>query len=183
MTTDAVGQRPVTYAPRSLTTLKPEKIGSWTVKRYAVSALRDAPPEHVHDFARHAVEMTLPESYPDGFSYAFSVVHEDADGCYVVVAWWSLNRVILHTRTWLGDWDDLANPAEAPGHATACVLDGLHVPGHQRSATGGALHASHASRPLRAGRESLVRLARATVRHGVVRLGHHALRRRGRNVR
>ena len=123
MTTDAVGQRPVTYAPRSLTTLKPEKIGSWTVKRYAVSALRDAPPEHVHDFARHAVEMTLPESYPDGFSYAFSVVHEDADGCYVVVAWWSLNRVILHTRTWLGDWDDLANPAEAPGHATACVWE------------------------------------------------------------
>ena len=39
------------------------------------------------------------------------------------MAWWSLNRVILHTRTWLGDWDDLANPAEAPGHATACVWE------------------------------------------------------------
>ena len=140
---EAVGQRPVRYAPRSITTLQPEQVRSWTVKRYAVSALRVAPTDEVHDVARRAVEVTLPESYPTGFAYAFSVVHEDEDGCYVVVAWWSRNRVILHTRTWLGDWADLSNLVEAPAGATACIWEMIAL-GHERDAW-----VRHVVRPLR----------------------------------
>ena len=129
-TSDVVGERPVQYAPRTLSTLPPQRHGDWTVKRYAVSALRDVPPEKVHDFARRAVERTLPPAHPDLPSHAFSVVHEDEDGCYVVVGWWSRNAVILHTRTWLGDWDTL-EPVDAPGHATACIWE-LVALGHER---------------------------------------------------
>jgi hypothetical protein len=131
MTANSVGQRPVRYAQRSLTALAPVEHGAWTVKRYAVSALRPAPPDEVHDFARRAVELTLPSLADKGF--AFSVVHEDEDGCYVVVAWWSPNRVILHSRTWLGDWNDLTAPAEAPANATACIWELVAI-GHERDA-------------------------------------------------
>jgi len=136
MTTNGemVGQRPVRYAPRSLSTLAPERFGAWTVKRYAVSALRPVPPAEVEEFARRAVALTLPEAYsvPGALAHAFSVVHEDEDGCYVVVGWWSRNRLIAHTRTWLGEWADLT-PAEAPGHATACIWELVAI-GHERDA-------------------------------------------------
>lgn len=118
-----VGEIPVPYAPRSLTTLPPEQVGGWMVKRYAVSALREAPVGPVHEFARLGVERSLPPSHVDSPSGAYSVVHEDEDGCYVVVGWWSRNGLILHTRTWLADWEDLDRPTEAPGHATACVWE------------------------------------------------------------
>ncbi|MEV7603577.1 hypothetical protein AB0O91_40030 [Kitasatospora sp. NPDC089797] len=132
MTTDTqVGRRPVEYAPRSITALAAESVGGWTVKRYGVSALRDTPPEPVLDFARLAVRRSLPDGQPGG--YGFSVVHEDEDGCYVVVGWWSPNRLILHTRTWLAGWDDLTAPAPAPGDATACVWELVAI-GHERDA-------------------------------------------------
>ncbi len=130
MTANSVGQRPVRYARRSLTALAPVAHGPWTVKRYAVSALRPAPPDEVHGFARRAVELTLSSLADKGF--AFSVVHEDEDGCYVVVAWWSPNRVILHSRTWLGDWADLT-PIPAPANATACIWELVAI-GHERDA-------------------------------------------------
>ncbi|WP_281897470.1 hypothetical protein [Phytohabitans aurantiacus] len=126
-----VGMRPVTYQPRAITTQDGIDVGGWTVKRYAVSALRDTPPEPVHAFAVLALRRSLPPPHPHGGSHAFSVVHEDEDGCYAVAAWWSLNRVILHTRTWLADWSDLTAPTEAPGHATACLWE-LAVIAHER---------------------------------------------------
>ena len=129
----AVGERELTYSPRSLTALRPELVRGWTVKRYAVSALRAAPPEEVLDFARLAVERSLPHAYGDALSYGYSVVHEDADGCYVVVGWWSRNRVILHSRTWLADWGALTEPRPAPGHATACIWE-LVAMAHERHA-------------------------------------------------
>ncbi|MFK8849709.1 hypothetical protein [Streptomyces sp. Ac-502] len=124
MTTELqVGQRPTRYAPRSVRTLEHGTANGWTVKRYAVSALRELPPAEVHAFAWDAVRQSLPEPYAEGLCHAFSVVHEDADGVYVVVGWWSANRLILHTRTWLADWADLKRLTEAPGHATACVWE------------------------------------------------------------
>ena len=131
MTVNSVGQRPVQYAQRSLTAPAPVEHGSWTVKRYAVSALRPAPPDEVHDFARRAVELTLPSLESKGF--AFSVVHEDEDGCYVVVAWWSPNRLILHSRTWIAEWSDLRTPMPAPANATACIWELVAI-GHERDA-------------------------------------------------
>jgi len=134
MTTNGemVGKRPVRYAPRSLSTLAPERFGAWTVKRYAVSALRPVPPAEVEEFARRAVALTLPEAHSGAPSHAFSVVHEDEDGCYAVVGWWSQNRLIVHTRTWLGDWAELI-PAEAPGNATACIWELVAI-AHERDA-------------------------------------------------
>ena len=129
----AVGERELTYSPRSIVALSPQFVRGWTVKRYGVSALRPAPADEVLEFARLAVEQTLPHSYPDALSYAYSVVHEDGDGCYVVVGWWSLNRVILHSRTWLADWDALTRPRPAPGHATACIWE-LVAMAHERQA-------------------------------------------------
>ncbi|MEU7166108.1 hypothetical protein AB0A70_15895 [Streptomyces morookaense] len=128
-----VGTRPTPYTPRSVRTLRHERTGGWTVKRYAVSALREVPSEEVDAFARTAVGMTLPPAHREGLSHAFSVVHEDADGVYVVVGWWSANRLILHTRTWLADWSDLTRPAEAPGRATACVWE-MAAMAHERDA-------------------------------------------------
>jgi hypothetical protein len=128
-----VGERSFQYAPRSLTALPPEESRSWTIKRYAVSALRPAPPDEVLELARRAVDRSLPDAYPDALSVGYSVVHEDEDGCYVVVGWWSRNRVILHTRTWLADWDDLTTLVEAPAHATACIWE-LVAMGHERDA-------------------------------------------------
>ncbi|MFH8349798.1 hypothetical protein [Streptomyces sp. NPDC018045] len=134
MTTELqVGQRPTRYAPRSVRTLEHVRAGGWTVKRYAVSALRELPPPQVHAFARDAVRRSLPAPHAEGSSHAFSVVHEDEDGVYAVVGWWSANRLILHTRTWLGDWTDLERPTEAPGHATACVWE-LAAIGGERDA-------------------------------------------------
>lgn len=118
-----VGVRPTRYAPRSVRTLDHEQADGWTVKRYAVSALRELPPEDVHEFARRAVRLSLPAPHATGPSHGFSVVHEDEDGVYVVVGWWSANRLILHTRTWLAGWTDLTRPAEAPAHATACIWE------------------------------------------------------------
>lgn len=129
----AAGERSLQYALRSLTALPPEESRSWTIKRYAVSALRPAPPEEVLELARRAVDQSLPEAYPDALSFGYSVVHEDEDGCYVVVGWWSRNRVILHTRTWLADWDALTTLVEAPAHATACIWE-LVAMGHERDA-------------------------------------------------
>jgi hypothetical protein len=128
-----VGQRPTRYAPRSVRTLDHEKVDDWTVKRYAVSALRESPPEEVHAFARDAVRRSLPAPYPEGPSHGFSVVHEDEDGVYVVVGWWSANRLILHTRTWLADWSDLTRLTEAPAHATACIWE-MAAMGRERDA-------------------------------------------------
>jgi hypothetical protein len=122
-TSSQVGERPVRYAPRSLSTQPAERVSGWTVKRYAISALRDVPPEEVLDFARRAVSLSLPDSAGRPHSHAFTVVHEDEDGCYVVVGWWSLNRLILHSRTWISTWHDLSNLVEAPAHATACVWE------------------------------------------------------------
>jgi hypothetical protein len=129
----AVGERELTYSPRSLTALRPEKVRGWTVKPYAISALRPAPPREVLDFARLAVERSLPDAHRDALSFAYSVVHEDADGCYVVVGWWSRNRVILHSRTWLADWGALTDPRPAPAHATACIWE-LVAMAHERHA-------------------------------------------------
>ena len=123
MTNAQVGARPLSYAPRSVSTRQPETLRGWTVKRYAISALRDTPPQEVLDFARSAAELSLPDSAGRTRSHAFTVVHEDEDGCYVVVGWWSLNGVILHSRTWLADWSDLTELTEAPGHATACTWE------------------------------------------------------------
>ncbi|GAB2721503.1 hypothetical protein GCM10010442_48360 [Kitasatospora kifunensis] len=126
-----MGQRPVEYALRSITALATESVQGWTVKRYGVSALRDTPAPEVLDFARLAVRRSLPATPAAG--YGFSVVHEDEDGCYVVVGWWSPNRLILHTRTWLAGWDDLTALAPAPGDATACVWELVAI-GHERDA-------------------------------------------------
>lgn len=104
----------------------------WLVKRYAISALRELPAPEVHDFANRAVLASLPEPHPDGPSCGFSVLHEDEDGCYVVVGWWSRNRLILHSRTWLSDWAEL-EPAPAAGAATACIWE-LVAMAHERHA-------------------------------------------------
>ncbi|MGK5637065.1 hypothetical protein ACSNOK_01900 [Streptomyces sp. URMC 126] len=128
-----VGQRPTRYAPRSVRTLAYEEVGGWTVKRYSVSALRELPPAEVHAFARDAVRRSLPAPHDEGPAHAFSVVHEDEDGVYAVVGWWSVNRLILHTRTWLADWTGLRRPTEAPAHATACVWE-LAAIGRERDA-------------------------------------------------
>ena len=82
---------------------------------------------------RSAARRSLPEPYKDGLCYGYSVVHEDDDGCYVVVGWWSRNGVILHTRTWLADWDDLTALTEAPADATACIWE-LVAMCHERDA-------------------------------------------------
>jgi hypothetical protein len=128
-----VGERQVTYRLRSISALGWETAGSWCVKRYGVSALRETPPDRVQDMARDAVLRSLPAAYPDALSFAYSIVHEDEDGCYVVVGWWSRNRVILHTRTWLADWADLGTLTEAPANATACIWE-LVPMAHERSA-------------------------------------------------
>jgi hypothetical protein len=128
-----MGERAVRYAPRMLSALPHERVRSWTVKRYAVSALRPTPPEGVLEMARRAVDRSLPEAYPHELSCGFSVVHEDEDGCYVVVGWWSRNRVILHTRTWLADWEDLTTLTPAPAGATACIWELVAI-GHERDA-------------------------------------------------
>jgi len=129
----SVGERALSYSPRSLTALRPEMVRGWTVKRYAISALRPAPPDEVLDFARIAVERSLPDPYDGALSFGYSVVHEDADGCYVVVGWWSPNRAILHTRTWLADWHALTDPRPAPPSATACIWE-LVAMAHERHA-------------------------------------------------
>jgi len=128
-----VGERAVRYAPRSISALPHQQFGSWTIKRYAVSALRPTPPVEVLEVGRAATRRSLPKPHQDGLCYGYSVVHEDEDGCYVVVGWWSANRVILHTRTWLADWDDLTNLVDAPASATACIWE-LVAMGHERDA-------------------------------------------------
>ncbi|GAA3586354.1 hypothetical protein GCM10022222_83780 [Amycolatopsis ultiminotia] len=133
MSTNAVGARPTQYAQRSLTAQSIERYQEWTVKRYAVSALAPEPGPEVHEFARAAVALSLPSAEGTALPYAFSVVHEDEDGCYVVVGWWSPNRLILHTRTWLGEWPQLSAPTEAPADATACIWEMVAI-GHERDA-------------------------------------------------
>ncbi|MEW9547163.1 hypothetical protein [Nonomuraea sp. NPDC050783] len=128
-----VGERPLVYAPRAMVALAPYSLRGWTVKGYGISAGRPRPPRRVLDAARVAVEHTLPAAYDHEPSCAFSVVHEDDDGCYVVVAWWSRNKVILHSRTWLCGWDDLPAWTPAPAHATACVWE-LAAIAHERDA-------------------------------------------------
>ncbi|MFI9100411.1 hypothetical protein ACIGXA_07780 [Streptomyces fildesensis] len=128
-----VGERPVEYRPRALSTLAPESEHGWTVKRYTVSSFRDVPAPDILEFARRGVRLSLPDPYPGLPSHAFSVVHEDEDACYVVVGWWSRNRVILHTRTWLADWDALSTPVEAPAYATACIWE-MAAMAHERDA-------------------------------------------------
>jgi hypothetical protein len=129
----SVGERPVVYQPRAVSALAVEEVEGWTVKRYGVSALRDTPPEQVLQLGQAAVRRSLPTAWSGPLRCGFSIVHEDEDGCYVVVAWWSVNRVILHTRTWLAEWDDLTALTEAPGHATACLWE-LMVMCHERQA-------------------------------------------------
>jgi hypothetical protein len=116
-----------------VTALAPEVVDGWTVKRYGISALRPCPPEAVLDFARAAVRRSLPAARPHVLCYGYSIVHEDQDGCYAVVGWWSPNRVILHTRTWLAAWDELSRLVEAPGHATACIWESVPM-AHERDA-------------------------------------------------
>ncbi|WP_083753544.1 hypothetical protein [Actinosynnema sp. ALI-1.44] len=128
-----VGERPLRYAPRSITTLPADQVHGWTVKRYGISALRETPQAEVFDFGRLTVCLSLPDSYGDALSYGYNVVHEDEDGCYAVVGWWSRNRVILHTRTWLAGWTELTVPVEAPGHATACIWEAVPM-AHERDA-------------------------------------------------
>jgi hypothetical protein len=128
-----VGERHVTYTPRAVSALGWEEVQGWRIKRYGVSALREVPPVRVQQVGREAVRRTLPAAYGDALSFGYSVVHEDEDGCYAVVGWWSRNRVILHTRTWLAEWHDLAALSEAPAHATACIWE-LVPMAHERSA-------------------------------------------------
>lgn len=128
-----VGEIATKYAPRRLVALDAERVRGWTVKRYGVSETRPCPPDAVVAAARKAVEDTLPDVHPDAPSHAFSVVHEDSDGCYVVVGWWSRNGLILHTRTWLSGWDDPAAWTPAGGHATACIWETVAI-AHERDA-------------------------------------------------
>jgi hypothetical protein len=128
-----IGQRPVRYRPRPVRSRGwSEDVPGWLVKWYAISALREVPPPEVHEFAQRAALATLPEPYPGALCCAFSVVHEDEDGCYVVIGWWSPNRLILHTKTWLADWPDLT-PAPAPADATACIWEMVAI-AHERDA-------------------------------------------------
>lgn len=106
-----------------MVTFAPDEVRGWTVKRYGISATRPSPPDAVVQAARLAVERSLPDAYPSALSCGFSVLHEDPDGCYVVVGWWSPNRVILHTRTWIADWADPTAWQPAPGAATACIWE------------------------------------------------------------
>ncbi|MFD8081697.1 hypothetical protein ACFV4F_08360 [Kitasatospora sp. NPDC059722] len=128
-----VGVVPVPWAPRRMVALAPDRVRGWRVKRYGISATRPRPPAHVIEAARRAVERSLPEAYPEALSCAFSVLHEDEDGCYVVVAWWSPNRLILHSRTWISAWADPADWRPAPGAATACIWE-LVAMGAERDA-------------------------------------------------
>ncbi|GIF07103.1 hypothetical protein [Actinoplanes siamensis] len=129
-----VGERAVTYRPRAIGAIGVEQTpGGWTVKHYGISALRDTPPEPVRAMGRLAVARSLPREFSGALRQAYCVLHEDQDGCYAVVGWWSPNRVILHSRTWLADWDELAAPRPAGGHATACVWE-LLVMAHERDA-------------------------------------------------
>ncbi|KXK63807.1 hypothetical protein AWW66_01095 [Micromonospora rosaria] len=121
------------YAPRRLVSLPADDVRGWTVKRYGISADRPRPPVRVIEAARVAVEASLPEAYDGAAPWAFSVVHEDADGCYLVVGWWSPNRVILHTRTWLSGWADPAAWTPAGAAATACVWEMVAI-AHERDA-------------------------------------------------
>ncbi|MFJ2578106.1 hypothetical protein [Kitasatospora aureofaciens] len=118
-----VGVVPVRWAPRRMVAFAPEEVRGWVVKRYGISATRPSPPDRVVEAARVAVGASLPEAYPDALSCAFSVLHEDPDGCYVVVGWWSPNRVILHTRTWISEWADPDVWQPAQGGATACIWE------------------------------------------------------------
>ena len=129
-----VGERPVVYAPRSIRSNGwSELVPGWRIKHYSVSALREVPEEGVRHFAEAAVLRSLPPAYPTALSCGYSVVHEDADGCYAVVGWWSPNRVILHTRTWLAGWEDLSDFVEAPSSARACIWE-LVPMAHERTA-------------------------------------------------
>ena len=128
-----VGEVDFPYAPRSLVAFDAEQVGGWTVKRYGISATRPLPPDRVIAAARVAARDTLPPPHDGALSHAFTVVHEDADGCYVVVGWWSRNRVILHTRTWLSGWDDPAAWQPAGGHATSCIWEMVAI-AHERDA-------------------------------------------------
>ncbi|MGV9245156.1 hypothetical protein [Streptomyces sp. NPDC003710] len=129
----AVGEVPLVYAPRRMVAYAPDRVRGWTVKRYGISATRPAPPEEVVQAARAAVERTLPDAYGDALAYGYSVLHEDPDGCYAVVGWWSRNRVILHTRTWLSTWEDPADWQPAPNGATACIWEMVAM-AHERDA-------------------------------------------------
>ncbi|MFF1724882.1 hypothetical protein [Streptomyces sviceus] len=129
----AVGETPLVYAPRRMVAYEPDRVRGWTVKRYGISATRPRPPEPVVEAARSAVLRTLPDAYDDALAYAYSVLHEDPDGCYVVVGWWSRNRVILHTRTWLSQWEAPDDWRPAPNGATACIWEMVAM-AHERDA-------------------------------------------------
>ncbi|MEV0622096.1 hypothetical protein AB0I81_52875 [Nonomuraea sp. NPDC050404] len=128
-----IGEIGATYSPRQLVFFPWKEVRGWRVKRYGISATRPEPPRHVVLAGDSAAGLSLPEPYDGALSCAFSVVHEDEDGCYALVAWWSRNGLILHTRTWISGWDAPGAWTPAPACATACVWELVAVCHERRS--------------------------------------------------
>lgn len=121
------------YAPRTAAFLDVETVRGWTVKRYGLSAERARPPAEVLDAGRVAVERSLPDACPGGLTQAVSIAHEDTDGCYFVIGWWTPNRLIMCTRTWLSSWESPSELTEAPDNMTVCVWE-LPIIAHEHRA-------------------------------------------------
>lgn len=125
------------FAPRPVDFLGLWEPSDWKMKVYGISALRDRPPAPLVAVARELAVKELPRpAVAEGrYGVGFLIVHQGADGEYVLVNWWVSESLL---KSHLFNAPTGASSPEAfryltPSGMTASVWD-LHVIHFERTA-------------------------------------------------
>ena len=86
------------YKQRSIRFLQLWNTAGWTVKVYGISAKYQAPPPQLVQAAKAIACQRLPQPAmtDDRYGAAILIVHEGADGDYVLVDWWFGENMLQH---------------------------------------------------------------------------------------
>jgi len=86
------------YCPRSVRFLELLEVRGWRIKIYGIARSGDIPSSELVALGRNLASERLPQSAvePGHYGVGFVIVHEGANGDYVLVDWWSDQDIVQH---------------------------------------------------------------------------------------
>jgi hypothetical protein len=86
------------YCPRSIGFLELWEVRGWRVKIYGIAKAGETPAPALVEAAKRIAAERLPEKAlgPQHYGVAFIIIHEGANGDYVLVDWWSDQDIVQH---------------------------------------------------------------------------------------
>ncbi|MBS0661478.1 MAG: isochorismatase [Verrucomicrobia bacterium] len=132
-TTTAMFTQP--YRPRSIRRCDLLAYEGWRLKVYSISARQDLPGRPLVEAARMLARTHLPRPAiaPGRYGVGVLIVHEGADGNYVLLDWWEGENMLQHRVFRAPSWDPLNFRRCSPEECAFCVWE-LHVLHFERGA-------------------------------------------------